>query len=471
MSRSRRSHLKAVKDDRPTTGAMAIAALWSSDSTEKAPILRNWRAPLGSSVSMSSSESEDVTIGEAVNISVTGLQVLTEHPYPCGAELKLEFSLPGDSEVKIRCSGEVVWSDEEGDGDDDTPAGMGLRLLELDDIDRQAIQKLLHETHGPKPRKVLTRHELLELLSQKEAEVQPVKRASERADVKRRKQIDEPHQTLKESQSQVSREKEAAASSTREDVALLTNTREMLQSGLLQIQQSLSKSELTTSSLEARVQQLEGSLRVQKPGRQQLAEAVESAQRQTDKLLATLEETNDKLSRTQVESAELEQRLAESSSAKAEAERLAGGSGEASAALRVELESSSKRAATAEAESTKHQLRIDELESVLSGLRREIVDLSRKHAEMESLHKAELERACSELRTGEESRASLVAELKRSASEREEFAQKVGITLEAVRKSFAAQEELAKHGRSVAKILEDGPGRTDENDARPSECG
>ena len=523
MARPRRSDLRAVAEDRPTSGAISIAAVLSSDSDKPAPMGRDWRARLESPVSMRSSEFEDFTTGEAVNISVSGLQCLSEHPYPCGAVLKLEFRLPGDDEVEIRCSGEVVWSDQE-DGDAEAPRGMGLRFLELADIDQQAIEKLVHETHGMPP-KARTRSELLEQLSQTEAEFQEARGLSERIDANRRNEIDqlgrtiqaniqarldlekslgletaafesmrsdleqnraelaspgqhpaatqrelqerltkartalaemqESHQTLKESQSQASQEREAAASSSREEVAALTSTRERLQTELLQIQESLSESEVTTTSLKSPVQELEGSPREPDPGRQQLAEAVESAQRQTNKLLATLGETNDKLSHTQAERAEFEKRLAESSLAKAEAERMAEGSGEANAALSVDLENSLKRAATAEAESTKHLQRIEELESVLSGLRQEIVDLSGKQAEMETLHRADLEKACSELRAGEESRASLQAELERSVSESEEFAQKVGFTLEAVRKAFAAQEELAERGRSVAEILEE----------------
>jgi len=80
--------------------------------------------------------------GFSQDISAGGLFVATYDLRPIGAEVKLEFSLPGGYEIKTR--GEVRWvKDPIDDGASDGSPGMGIRFSELSDGDREAIEEFI----------------------------------------------------------------------------------------------------------------------------------------------------------------------------------------------------------------------------------------------------------------------------------------------------------------------------------------
>lgn len=75
----------------------------------------------------------------ASDISEHGIFIRTEKPLPLGTKIQLQFHLPEISE-KIRVTGEVVWINKprEKPGEVNN-AGMGIRFLELSDLDRETI--------------------------------------------------------------------------------------------------------------------------------------------------------------------------------------------------------------------------------------------------------------------------------------------------------------------------------------------
>ncbi len=75
----------------------------------------------------------------ATNISEHGIFVEINKPLPPGTLLNLEFSLP-DSKEKIKAMGEVIWVNSlKGDSN----PGMGVRFVNLNDIDRETILTLI----------------------------------------------------------------------------------------------------------------------------------------------------------------------------------------------------------------------------------------------------------------------------------------------------------------------------------------
>lgn len=76
------------------------------------------------------------------NISGTGMFLRTGRPLPVGEVMVLTFQLP-DSPRVIKVIGKVVWSSEI--AQEGTPAGMGIRFLDLDDPSRDAIEAFVQD--------------------------------------------------------------------------------------------------------------------------------------------------------------------------------------------------------------------------------------------------------------------------------------------------------------------------------------
>ncbi len=77
----------------------------------------------------------------ARNINEGGMFIETENPHAVGAEVSIQFSLPG-CDRPIAASGRVAWASP---GGPDEPAGMGLRFEQLDPATRRRINELVRK--------------------------------------------------------------------------------------------------------------------------------------------------------------------------------------------------------------------------------------------------------------------------------------------------------------------------------------
>ena len=77
----------------------------------------------------------------SANLSLGGMFIRTDEPAPVGTEMPIEFRLGHDYEL-IKGRGRVVWARRQA-VDDEHPAGMGLRFLELTPGSRELIFKLV----------------------------------------------------------------------------------------------------------------------------------------------------------------------------------------------------------------------------------------------------------------------------------------------------------------------------------------
>jgi len=79
----------------------------------------------------------------ASNISEHGIFIETLHPMKIGTRLELQFSVPHVSR-KIEVLGEVTWiNPHRKDDDENLNPGMGVRFLNLSELDRETILSLI----------------------------------------------------------------------------------------------------------------------------------------------------------------------------------------------------------------------------------------------------------------------------------------------------------------------------------------
>jgi type IV pilus assembly protein PilZ len=79
----------------------------------------------------------------ATNISEHGIFIETKKLMDPGTRINLEFTLP-DSAQKMEILGEVIWTNPvRPESDQNHNPGMGIRFLNLRDIDRETILSLV----------------------------------------------------------------------------------------------------------------------------------------------------------------------------------------------------------------------------------------------------------------------------------------------------------------------------------------
>ena len=88
------------------------------------------------------SRAERVPLFVAGNVSAGGLFLITQEPYPPGTNLKIVFSLPGESRF-IEAMGTVIWSRLERQAPERQP-GMGVQFMQIKEEDRQRIRSFVH---------------------------------------------------------------------------------------------------------------------------------------------------------------------------------------------------------------------------------------------------------------------------------------------------------------------------------------
>ncbi len=80
----------------------------------------------------------------ATNISEHGIFVESDDPMKAGTMLNLQFSLPDVPKKKIDVLGEVIWTNPvRRDRSAVHNPGMGIRFVDLKDIDRETILSLI----------------------------------------------------------------------------------------------------------------------------------------------------------------------------------------------------------------------------------------------------------------------------------------------------------------------------------------
>jgi type IV pilus assembly protein PilZ len=83
------------------------------------------------------------------NLSEGGIFVETDTPHPIGTTLTLRFTLPGVDRV-FEAKGEVKWQNNLGEKGNlpvpDLGRGMGIQFADMEDSDREILQKYVRET-------------------------------------------------------------------------------------------------------------------------------------------------------------------------------------------------------------------------------------------------------------------------------------------------------------------------------------
>jgi type IV pilus assembly protein PilZ len=87
----------------------------------------------------------------AKNISKGGTFIRTSKPLDIGTEFMFVLSIPGQTE-QLQLRGEVMWTVEESQANDQRPAGMGIRFRFVDPAEKKKledfVEKLMSEKLG-----------------------------------------------------------------------------------------------------------------------------------------------------------------------------------------------------------------------------------------------------------------------------------------------------------------------------------
>ena len=110
----------------------------ASEKTERAR-----RKHLIYSVIISSSDGECFT-GRLVNISLSGLKVVTKGKLFLGATYHLEISLPEETNGSnnISCTGKTVWCKRNTNREN---SSAGFEIVEMDDINKSLLSELMKD--------------------------------------------------------------------------------------------------------------------------------------------------------------------------------------------------------------------------------------------------------------------------------------------------------------------------------------
>ena len=78
------------------------------------------------------------------NVSSGGLFIKTENPLEKGKEFLLKLQLPGLTDpMLIKC--EVAWAKKDAEKEGDSPAGMGIKFIEISKKDHQTLKQYLKD--------------------------------------------------------------------------------------------------------------------------------------------------------------------------------------------------------------------------------------------------------------------------------------------------------------------------------------
>jgi DNA-binding response OmpR family regulator len=119
---------KPLSDDKAKAGLRAVAALLNRERR------RAYRVPVQAEVELTLPDTRKAE-GILLDLSETGMDVLTAEPQSPGALLNFRFQLPNDG-LEIHAHGQVAWANPNGQ--------TGVRFLDLDGSIKDQLQVWLH---------------------------------------------------------------------------------------------------------------------------------------------------------------------------------------------------------------------------------------------------------------------------------------------------------------------------------------
>lgn len=92
------------------------------------------------------------TLGEFIehhsyDVSRGGMFIKTPSPFPPGTLLKFEVKIADEQRV-LQGVGRVVWKREKADAGEESPAGMGIKFIKIDDASQSVIERLVDARAG-----------------------------------------------------------------------------------------------------------------------------------------------------------------------------------------------------------------------------------------------------------------------------------------------------------------------------------
>ncbi len=123
---------KPLSDDKATAGLRAVAALLNRERR------RAYRVPVQAPVDLTFPDTRQAE-GILLDLSETGMDVLTAEPQVAGALLNFRFQLP-DGSLEVHAHGEVAWANSNGQ--------TGVRFLDLDPAIKAQLQTWLQAAAG-----------------------------------------------------------------------------------------------------------------------------------------------------------------------------------------------------------------------------------------------------------------------------------------------------------------------------------
>jgi DNA-binding response OmpR family regulator len=119
---------KPLSDDKVEAGLRAVVALLNRERR------RAYRVPVQAPVEITLPDTRKAE-GILLDLSETGMDVLTAEPQAPGALLNFRFQLP-DGSLEVHAHGQVAWANPNGQ--------TGVRFLDLDESTKTQMQKWLH---------------------------------------------------------------------------------------------------------------------------------------------------------------------------------------------------------------------------------------------------------------------------------------------------------------------------------------
>jgi len=141
---------KPLSDDKAKAGLRAVAALLNRERR------RAYRVPVQAEVELTLPDTRKAE-GILLDLSETGMDVLTAEPQSPGALLNFRFQLP-DNSLEIHAHGQVAWANPNGQ--------TGVRFLDLDGAIKDQLQVWLHAAalmHGAGPDETVPHCKLTDL--------------------------------------------------------------------------------------------------------------------------------------------------------------------------------------------------------------------------------------------------------------------------------------------------------------------
>ena len=118
---------------RPISPGQALATLKAVTALLKRERRRSFRVPVQTAVVLTVSEGQNIE-GIMLDLSATGMDVLSAQPLASASHIKFRFTLP-DGSADIEAHGEVAWASENGQ--------TGVRFLDIPEKIQEALQNWL----------------------------------------------------------------------------------------------------------------------------------------------------------------------------------------------------------------------------------------------------------------------------------------------------------------------------------------